>query len=73
MTFKNYYKSLPAKDRERYAKACGTTTKYIETHLIPARKEPRRKLRIALADNSRGALTVSNISEHFLTAVQPAA
>ncbi|MGE8451751.1 MAG: hypothetical protein ACN6OP_14225 [Pseudomonadales bacterium] len=39
---KSFYRSLPVEQREAFAKAANTTTVYIETHLVYARKIPRK-------------------------------
>lgn len=41
-TFKTFYLTLSNEDRERFAKRAGTTVAYIETHLLYARKLPRK-------------------------------
>lgn len=40
--FKSFYRSLSVEQREAFASAANTTTVYIETHLVYARKIPRR-------------------------------
>lgn len=40
--FKSFYRSLSVDRREAFAAAANTTTVYIETHLVYARKIPRR-------------------------------
>jgi len=40
--FKSFYRSLPPERREAFAQAANTTTVYIETHLVYARKVPRK-------------------------------
>ncbi|MBV8158294.1 MAG: hypothetical protein JO278_11590 [Dyella sp.] len=40
--FKSFYRSLSIERREAFALAANTTTVYIETHLVYARKIPRR-------------------------------
>lgn len=40
--FKSFYRSLSVEQREAFALAANTTTVYIETHLVYARKIPRR-------------------------------
>lgn len=42
ISFKAFYLSLPAGERERFAKRAGTTVAYVETHLLYARKVPRK-------------------------------
>ncbi|WAL81503.1 hypothetical protein OYT13_16825 [Pandoraea sp. XJJ-1] len=41
--FKAFYRSLSATDKRRFAQEAGTTTDYIETHLVYARKVPRKQ------------------------------
>lgn len=41
-SFKTFYLALSAGERERFAKRAGTTVAYIETHLLYARKVPRK-------------------------------
>ncbi|QYY30263.1 hypothetical protein K2O51_23110 [Cupriavidus pinatubonensis] len=40
--FKAFYRSLPVERRAAFASAANTTTVYIETHLVYARKVPRK-------------------------------
>jgi len=40
--FKSFYRSLSVERRDAFASAANTTTVYIETHLVYARKIPRR-------------------------------
>jgi len=39
--FKTFYRSLDADAKKRFAHAAGTTPKYIEVHLVYARRIPR--------------------------------
>ncbi|MBN3270147.1 hypothetical protein CUR95_24105 [Bordetella bronchiseptica] len=41
--FKAFYLALPADARAKFALRAGTTVAYIETHLLYARKIPRKK------------------------------
>ncbi|MCY1195558.1 hypothetical protein D9M72_68840 [compost metagenome] len=41
-SFKTFYLALSTRERERFAKRAGTTVAYIETHLLYARKVPRK-------------------------------
>lgn len=41
-SFKTFYLALSADERDRFAKRAGTTVAYIETHLLYARKVPRK-------------------------------
>lgn len=42
ISFKTFYLALSPDERERFAKRAGTTIAYIETHLLYARKVPRK-------------------------------
>jgi hypothetical protein len=39
--FRSFYRSLDAEQKKRFAQAAGTTPKYIEVHLVYARRIPR--------------------------------
>lgn len=41
-SFKSFYLTLSSGERERFAKRAGTTVAYVETHLLYARKVPRK-------------------------------
>jgi hypothetical protein len=49
MNFKSFYQSLAADDRARFAEIAGTTTRYIEIHLVTRRKIPKPRLIASLA------------------------
>jgi hypothetical protein len=40
--FRTFYRALPAALKPRFAEEAGTTTGYIEAHLVYARKFPRK-------------------------------
>lgn len=42
MSFKTFYLALSPEERDRFARRAGTTVAYIETHLLYARKVPRK-------------------------------
>ena len=65
MKFKDYLLQLSDSDREKYAEKSGTTVGYLMTHLFYGYKEPRKKLRKALAENSNGLVSEAEIIEHF--------
>lgn len=74
MLFKEFIRQLSPEELEDYARRCSTTPKYITVHLLPARKEPRKKLREALAEESGGKVSLGEVLEHFsMTAPQNAA
>ncbi|WP_186260318.1 hypothetical protein [Burkholderia gladioli] len=66
--FKAFYQGLPSVDRKRFAETAGTSTAYIEVHLIPRRKIPKPPLMARLADacNSMGsAITQDDLLAFF--------
>ncbi|WP_186092826.1 hypothetical protein [Burkholderia gladioli] len=66
--FKAFYQGLPSADRKRFAEAAGTSTAYIEVHLIPRRKIPKPPLMGRLADACRvcgGHLTQEDLLAFF--------
>lgn len=65
MSFAKYIKSLDRSQLEAYAERCGTTANYINVHLLHATKEPRKKLREALANESEGNVTLNEVLQHF--------
>lgn len=54
-------------DREAYAARAGTSVAYIDIHLIPRRKTPRRETMRALAEASGGTLSYGDIVDYFYT------
>lgn len=65
MNFKTFYRGLGQPDREAFAERAGTTVGYLENHLIPARKVPKRDLMSRLAEASEGSCTFEDILDHF--------
>ena len=68
MDFKNYYRALPRAEREAFADRAGTTTTYVEIHLLArpeARKIPRPKLMAGLIAASDGNCSESEVLSHF--------
>lgn len=65
MTFVQFIKSKSAKELAQFAGRCGTTAKYISAHLVTAKKEPRKELRLALIRESNGSLSEDEIIRHF--------
>ncbi len=65
MNFKAYFLGLSKAERERYAKAAGTSAHYIHTHLINRYKVPRKRLMQGLAAASGGQLTVDELTQFF--------
>ena len=65
MTLIDYINSLSAAERAAYATRCGTTVNYLLIRLRYARREPRPRLRRALADQSNGKVTYADVLAHF--------
>ncbi|WP_020209011.1 hypothetical protein [Gilvimarinus chinensis] len=65
MKLRDYIKSLSEDERDDYARRCGTTPAYLQIHILPARKEPRKPLREALARESDGKVSLLEVLEHF--------
>lgn len=65
MNFKDYLNQLSEAELEDYAQRSGTTKAYLMTHLLYAYKEPRKRLRKALAEQSNGQVTEAEVLEHF--------
>jgi hypothetical protein len=71
--FKHYYLSLSKDEREDYAARVGTTTDYIECHLLAARKVPRPKLMNALAKESNNNCSLGDLALFFNSPKEQAA
>jgi len=65
MNFKDYINGLTDTELDEYAARCGTTAQYIKCHLLNAYKEPRKNLRAALAIESKGNVSHTEILQHF--------
>lgn len=65
MKLSDFIRSLTPAELKAYASACKTSEAYISTHLLHARKEPRKRLRLALATESGGKVSVAEVLAHF--------
>ncbi|MHA3115249.1 hypothetical protein E0H86_05985 [Acinetobacter sp. ANC 4635] len=65
MQFRKYILGLSKEELAKYAESVGTTTGYLKTHLLYGYKEPRKKLRKALAYYSQGKVSEAEVLEHF--------
>jgi len=67
MRFDKYFKNLSEDEQAKYAVNCGTTAKYIYTHLAcsPPRKIPRKPLFDNLHLQSGGMVSKKEILDHF--------
>ena len=71
MDFDTYYRQLDRDARRKFAERAGTSPEYIEIHLLPRKKMPRKNKMESLAKASRGALSYEKVVEYFL--LSPAA
>jgi len=60
-----YYKNLSKEDRKEFADRAMTSPEYIEIHLLPRRKIPRRKTMERLAAATNGACTYQDMVSYF--------
>ena len=65
MKLGEYIRSLSPVERDAYARRCGTTSKYLNIHILHSRKEPRKALRESLARESEGNVSINEVLEHF--------
>lgn len=65
MNFRDFILKQTPADLEKYAKDAGTTVGYIKSHLLYGYKEPRKNLRKALAEASKGEVSETEIHQHF--------
>ena len=65
MKLNEYISTLNQCEKEAYASRCGTTVRYLITHIRYGRKEPRKELREALSRESLGAVSHEEVLEHF--------
>jgi len=65
MTLREYIKGLDEAGLALYAERCRTTVNYLTTHILYATKEPSVRLMKALAAESDGAISLSDVLEHY--------
>ena len=65
MKFRDFLLQLSPDELDVYAASAGTTSGYLMTHLLYGYKEPRKKLRKALATQSNGKVSEMEVLEHF--------
>lgn len=65
MKFREFLRQLSEEEFVDYAKRAGVSPRHLNTHLSHAYKEPRKRLRRALADQSNGKVSHMEILEHF--------
>ena len=72
MNFRDFILQLSQEELVEYAKDAKTTTGYLKSHLFYGYKEPRKNLRKALAQASKGKVTEAEVLQHFgLYPLQP--
>ncbi|MCH7333863.1 hypothetical protein [Acinetobacter modestus] len=65
MRFRDFILKMTPEELEKYAKASGTTSGYLKTHLLYGYKEPRKNFRKALSTASKGKVSETEILQHF--------
>lgn len=65
MLLKKYIESLHYLELERYADRCGIAISYLRLHVKYARKDPSVSLIKALAKESEGNVSLTEVLEHF--------
>lgn len=66
MNLKSYYQSLKREDREAFAARAGTSTGYIETHLLRKGRTPHKDKMRSLAAASEGSLSYDDVVRFFM-------
>jgi hypothetical protein len=68
MDLRKFFLAMSGEERERFAAAAGTTSGYIQTHLIapPERRRiPKPELMRNLVNAAHGAFTFSELLDYF--------
>lgn len=65
MRLSDFIAGMTREQQDEYAVRCGTTGIYLRTHIVPARKECRKELREAMAEQSGGAVSLLEVLDHF--------
>ena len=65
MTLFEYISSLNEEEQDAYAKRCGTTGKYLRSHIKGATRTPRRELMRSLSTESGGLVSMDEVLVHF--------
>jgi len=73
MKFKKYLNNLSEDELQAYAERAGTTPGYITTHLLHARKTPRKDLLNRLADATEKKVAYSEVLDHFYSSEEQGA
>jgi predicted transcriptional regulator len=62
-----FWRALNEPDRQNFADSAGVSSKYINTHLVYRRKQPRKETIRKLADASDGLLTYDGLVDFFFS------
>lgn len=65
MKLRDYIGGMTEQELSDYAERCSTTANYLSTHIRYATKDPSVKLIRALAKESGGAVSMSEVLEHY--------
>ena len=65
MDLKQYFYRLSRPERDSFARRAGTTTRYIQCHLLTQRKIPRPALMQKLVSASGNTVTLDDLLAHF--------
>jgi hypothetical protein len=65
MKLRDYIGGMTEQQLADYAARCSTTANYLSTHIRYATKDPSVKLIRALAKESGGAVSMSEVLEHY--------
>lgn len=65
MDLRQYFYQLTQPERDSFARRAGTTTRYIQCHLITHRKIPRPALMRKLVAASGNRVTLDDLLTHF--------
>lgn len=65
MDFKTYFRGLDQSEREAFAKRAETSADYVNIHLVPRNKIPRKENMKLLAEATQGAVSYSEIVDYF--------
>lgn len=65
MKFKEFLRQMSDEEFLDYARRAGVSPTYLRAYLMYAYKEPRKRLRKALAVESRGKVSELEVLEHF--------
>lgn len=66
MNFADFYRQLSRDERKEFADRAATSPEYIEIHLLPRRKTPRKATMLALAEASKGGVSYEDVVKYFL-------